>query len=118
MDPDVGTAFTAFTANTANTIMTSYRITAPFRRGAEVSPSHLQEIDFVRMGRLVDFGSECQTQNARLTIPITVEMPFPHQNIVYPVNAYIRLYHYRDATPTVQLISQHPLPARDMYVYG
>jgi len=90
--------------------MTSYRIITPYSRGTEVTPTHLQEVDFVRMGTLVDFGTECQTQNARLTIPITVEMPYPHQNIVYPIHAYIRLYHYKDAIPTVHLISPHPFP--------
>jgi len=96
---------------TAITAMNSYRIITPYSRGPEVTPTHLQETDFERMGTLVDYGPDTKTQNARLLIPVTVEMSYPQHNIIYPKNAYIRLYHYRDAVPVVHLISPHPLPA-------
>lgn len=100
------------------TAMNSYRIITPYSRGPEVTPTHLQETDFERMGTLVDYGPDTKTQNARLLTPITVEMPHPHAHITYPKNAYIRLYHYRDAVPVVHLISPHPLPAREVNARG
>ena len=86
----------------------AYRITSPYVNAKRITPSHLAECDFERSGTLADFGSECQTQNARLLVPITIEIP--EETLVYPKGAYIRLYHRQDAVPTVHLISQHPLP--------
>lgn len=86
----------------------AYRITSPYSKATQITPSHLQETDFERRGVLADFGSECQTQNARLRTPITIELP--EETLVYPKGAYIRLYHRQGAVPTVHLISQNPLP--------
>jgi hypothetical protein len=88
----------------------AYRITSPYSKATRITPSHLQETDFERRGTLADFGTECQTQNARLLVPITIELSDSEQTIVYPKDAYIRLYHRQGAVPTVHLISQNPLP--------
>ena len=75
----------------------------------EVTPSHLQESDFVRSGTLSDVGSDLQTQNARLLTPLTVTTMY--ETIIYPKDAYIRLYHLKEGTYiSVQLILTHPLP--------
>ena len=86
----------------------AYRITSPYSKATQITPSHLQETDFERRGTLANFGSECQTQNARLRTPITIKLP--EETIVYPKDAYIRLYHLQGTIPTVHLISQNPLP--------
>jgi hypothetical protein len=84
-----------------------YPIRTRYRKPVEVTPSHLQESDFVRSGTLSDFGLTYQTQNARLLTPITVTTMYG--TIIYPKNAYIRLY--QEGTDiSIQLISPHPLP--------
>jgi len=86
-----------------------YPIRTGYRKPVEVTPSHLQEFDFVRSGTLSDVGSDLQTQNARLRTPITVTTMY--ETIHYPKNAYIRLYHLKGESHIyVHLISPHPLP--------
>jgi hypothetical protein len=86
-----------------------YPIITGYRKPVEITPSHLQEFDFVRSGTLSDVGSDLQTQNARLLIPLTVTTMY--ETIIYPKNAYIRLYHLKEGTYiSVHLISTHPLP--------
>jgi hypothetical protein len=86
-----------------------YPIMTNYRKPVEITPSHLQESDFVRSGTLSDVGSDLQTQNARLLTPITITTMYG--TIIYPKNAYIRLYHLKEGTYiSVHLISPHPLP--------
>jgi hypothetical protein len=88
----------------------SYRITAPYSRPIRVEPSHLQEIDVSRVGSVTTYESGARTQNARLRTPVTIVAGPAQETIVYPVNAYIRLYTYEGGQTTVHLISRHPLP--------
>lgn len=85
-----------------------YPIRTGYRKPVEVTPSHLQESDFIRSGTLSDFG-DFQTQNARLLTPLIVTTMY--ETIHYPKNAYIRLYHLKGGSYiSVHLISIHPLP--------
>jgi len=86
-----------------------YPIRTGYRKPVEVTPSHLQESDFIRSGTLSDFGLTYQTQNARLRTPITVTTMY--ETIHYPKNAYIRLYHLKGESHIyIHLISPYPLP--------
>jgi len=86
-----------------------YPIRTHYRKPVEVTPSHLQESDFVRSGILSDVGLDFQIQNARLLTPLTVTTMY--ETIIYPKDAYIRLYHLKEGMyVSVQLISRHPLP--------
>ena len=88
----------------------SYRITSPHSRPVNVEPSQLQETDVTRWGSVTTYESGVRTQNARLKTPVTVIAGPAQDTIVYPVNAYVRLYTYEGGHTTIHLISRHPLP--------
>jgi hypothetical protein len=88
----------------------SYRITCPHNRPVSVEPACLQETDVSRVGSVTTYDSGTYTQNARLRTPVTVIAGPAQETIVYPVNAYVRLYTYEGGQTTIHLISRHPLP--------
>ena len=88
----------------------SYRISSPHIRPVSLEPSQLQETDVTRWGSVTTYESGVRTQNARLRTPVTVIAGPAQETLVYPVNAYVRLYTYEDGQTTIHLISRHPLP--------